>query len=246
MEIINPAVWNYIQYLYQWNMYNDETRRDEYLALSPEDIFADWSFDGVVESEIMSSGKESTNYSGFTQVNGLATRNPCESKLLTMGARGMEFIYNYFGDNIKPGAEVYAIIKKHKVPLDYTLTGKRVLPASQLLSEKETSVPNYSPFKPYQMSFISLPRGGNMPSKHLEYVDEAGFTRYDAKAIYLGKVFSVPVDHKYRDVEDDLKPFTRTSVSSGKAFTDARVGTGNDRTYILMRLIFNTDNGYGL
>ena len=211
LNIITPEIFNYIEARKQHHLFDN--KYDEYMALTPNDIWKDYVFDGIVEAEMMLGGGESFTTSGFVQIPG---QQPLHqrgngNKRLTMDAKGSQYVFNYFGENIREGGSCYAIIKKFRgAEIDYKLTNKRNIAA--LTSHKCLDISTTSPFRPYQMTFICLPQGGPVPSEALMYQDERGDKRYDGLAIYLGVLFSVPQDHQYKEVDVvNTRPFTGLS-----------------------------------
>src|SRR5277367_741665 len=215
MTIVNPATFNYFQLLKQ--THDASLNYDEYLSKEPSDYMDKWSWEGVVEFEETWSGGESFSTSGFygSARSDQGFQESCGYKLLTFTARGPEFMYNYFGSNICPGGKCYSVFKKYNVPPNYSISSKRNI--SSLIGRKTTNspwlangLPRDKPFKPYQMAFFCLPKGGQIPDEIRTYTDEMGIKRRDAIVTYLGTIFSIPHGFTYKSNYNylDTEPVT--------------------------------------
>lgn len=247
MCILNPSTFNYA--LFNQQMYEAKKDYDDYCLKTPWDYWEKWSIGGVVEGEQMMDGSESFMTSGVN-----ANRHSQRSggyKLVTVVSKGPQFLYNYFGRNIRPGGKCYAIIKKHAIPTEYYLDNKpniASLAGRHPVNNRTPLIGNVQQtIKPYQMSFVCVPDGGRLPREAVMYKDERDILRRDGIAIYLGTIFSVPIDHEYKPVTDffDIDPITkRITDSRGTPHTDARDGY-DPNGIMFMRLILDCDDGIG-
>lgn len=243
-----PAVFNYIETLRQQALYENEKTRDDYLRLSPADIWQNYVFDGVVETQSPSQsaghfGPKFTHHVFDSSYGG--PRGPRSSgtmvfeettidgsRLLTVDARGPAPVFNYWGSNIQPGGKLYAVIKKYPQELDFVLareTGNHI----RNVESAYNTVTQKPFFRPYLMGFYCLPPGTrSCPRELLQYIDELGYTRYDGWPIFLGTVHTVPPDHKYIEFDlRDVKPYTGMMQKSARESTH------------LMSVIFDTSSG---
>lgn len=248
MNVVNPAIYNHT--IFNQQMYDAKHDYEEYLLKTPSDYWEKWTFGGIVETEQMMNGAESYQTSGFSGDQNIRTQNAAGYKVICETAKGPQFMYNVFGDNILPGGKCYAIIKKHAIPSEYNLDNKLNMAsiAAHNIPTSKTPLINNVPqvVKPYQMSFVCLPTGGILPPQATMYYDELENLRRDGLAIYLGKIWSVPINHEYRHINNyyDVDPITKRipNVNECRAFTDASEGI--DRNGIMyMKLIFDCDDG---
>ena len=165
MTIVSPAIYNHT--IYNQQMFDAKQDYEDYLLKTPWDYWEKWGIGGVVEFEEMMDGSESTLTSGFSNNTSYKTQHACGYKIITVSAKGPQFMYNIFGSNIYPGGKCFAIIKKHAIPTEYNLDNK--LNVAALAGYHPTvrqplvnNVPHI--VKPYQMSFVCLPTGGLLPA----------------------------------------------------------------------------------
>jgi len=159
-------------------------------------------------------------------------------------------MYNLFGDNIRPGGKCYAIINKHPIPAEFHLNNKPNNASINGMNAPTRSAPliNNVPqsVRPYLMSFACLPDGGRLPPEATMYYDEHNELRRDGLAIYLGKIWSVPIHHVYKPNKNyyDVDPITRRIPESKEqfAYTDDNRGVERD-SIMLMKLILDSDDG---
>lgn len=247
MCILNPSTFNHA--LFELQMDQAKKNYDDYLLMTPQDYWDKWRIGGIVESEQMLDGSDSTLSSGVS--SGSYSQRAGGYKLVNMGIKGPFPLYNYFGSNIKAGGKCYAIIKKTNIPTEYYLDNK---PTQAALSGRHPVI-NRTPLignvqktiKPYQMSFLCLPHGGKMPREARMYRDEREILRRDAIVIYLGTILNTPPDHVYRPISNyfDVDPATRRMVMDSRSHSDARDGYDHD-AIAFMRLILDCDDGIGL
>jgi hypothetical protein len=231
--IVNPAVWNYRAHIQQ----QEDAQCDlaAYLRKSPSDYWAGWSFDGIVETEVGLTGRETATTSGFVFAS--ATTAPqldgCGAKRLTIVRRGPAYVYNVFGHCVVPGSQCYAVLRKERVT-----PGMRHLSPKQGLGGLNSQVcvsdsaamdplsdEILSPLMPYQLSFVAMPPNAvGVPESLHEYYDERGIKRYDAMVIYLGTVFSTPNDQRYRNAGPLLDATPQESVTMMRLLFDCNDG----------------------
>lgn len=247
MNIVNPAIYNHT--ILNQQLFDAKQDYEDYLHKTAWDYWEKWSVDGIVEFEEMLNGAESFQTSGFS--NTMRTQNACGYKMITVSAKGPQFMYNYFGDNIKPGGKCYAIIKKHAMPTEFNLDNKLNVAAlaGQHHNERMPLVNNVPHLvKPYQMSFVCLPNGGCLSPEATMYYDESNVLRRDGLAIYLGHIWSVPIDHSFKNVNNyyDVDPLTKRipNVKEYTAYNDASDGIQRDGV-MLMKLILDCTDGIG-
>ncbi len=215
-EIINPEIFNYVEMLRQEKLYRENY--EQYMLESPSDVWASYSFLGIVEA----AGKKTARYNGNPEYYG--------KRMLTIAAKGPQFIINYFGPNIKSGGRLYAIIKRQAVRNDYILDQSK----TNLVSNRTHSTyQDKISFRPNQMSFVCIPEGGQLPSEVTRYVDERGTTRRDGLPIFLGHLDHTPPDHVYKNVDPTtVGPYTH--LTNYTKSTDI----------LLPKMYFHTDNGH--
>jgi hypothetical protein len=251
-NICNLATANYVLYRQQMQEVQTEQGLAEYLRKSPSDYWQYMSVDGIVEAEQMLGGGESSVTNGVHQnALGLYVQDSHGLKLLTLASKGEQFIYNVFGDNIKPGAHLYFVLKKDLIASDFILS-QRAGPGG-LNSSTRYHIQTYLdganqevPLRPYQLCPFCLPKGGPVPSEFTRYWDENGLMRTDGLVIYLGKVLATPYGHQYRN---NTAPPTAYVTSPGKqgisqtpyTFTDSRRVLDRD-PIDLLRVIWDSDN----
>ena len=249
LEVVNPAIYNHT--ILQQQLVDAQIDYDAYCLKTPYDYWEDWTVGGVVEFERMADGAESGTTSGFSSTS--RYQHACGYKRTTNTSKGPEYIYNYFGDNIKPGGKCYAIIKKHAMPTEFVL-GSKINPASiaavRQISTGLVQVNNAPKLvRPYQMSFVCLPDGGLMPSEALCYLNEAGEVKRDGLLIYLGTIFSVPIYHKYRHITNyNHVESTVHRIPDRKeqhAFSNSNEGIMRE-SVMLTRLIMDSNDGIGV
>lgn len=248
MCVLNPSTFNHA--LFNQQMYDAKLDYDQYCLKTPWDYWGSWSVGGIVEGEEMLDGSESFITSGFA--GNSRTQASGGYKIITITSKGPQFCYNYFGSNIKPGGKCYIIFKKHSIPSEYYLDNKTNVAS---FSGRHTVI-NRTPLinnvshviKPYQASFVCLPNGGKLPPEATMYRDERNILRRDGIPIYLGKIFSVPIDHVFKNVASyyDIDPISkRITDSRGHPHTDAREGHDVDGI-MYMKLILDCDDGLGI
>ena len=247
MTILNPATFNYTMCTMQ--LRHAKENPEEYYLKTPWDYWKDWSIGGIVSAEEMLDGSDSFTTSGIS-----ANRfSPSAGgyKIITLSTKGPEFLYNYFGSNISQGGKCYAIFKKNKVPGDYWLDNKPTIAALSGRHTVDTRLPMIRDTQdivlPYQLSFVCLPNGGPLPREATMYRDERGVMCYDAIVIYLGTIFSVPIDHQFMPVTEffTINPDTRRREPlTGGAYTDSRNGY-DPNGIMFMKLILDCDDGIG-
>lgn len=246
MCILNPSTFNHA--IFNKQMYDAKRDYEEYCLKTPWCYWKDWTIGGVCESEQMFDGSESNITSGFS--GNSHTQQSGGYKIITVVSKGPQFLFNYFGSNIKPGGKCYAIVKKHNMPSEYYLDNKpSIASLSGRHAVNRTPLINNVPhvIKPYQMSFVCLPNGGKLPREATMYRDERGILRRDGIAIYLGTIFSVPIDHNFKAISSmyEIDPITkRVTDSRGHPHTDAREGAQTNEI-MWMRLILDCDDGIG-
>ena len=254
--VVAPAIYNNI--IYNQQVYDAQQDYDEYLEKGPWDYWENWGVGGIVEFEEMLDGSEATLTSGLN--SGSNSQRAAGYKLCTITAKGPQFCYNYFGSNIRPAAKCYAIIKKHQTPTHFNLSSNfnaaSALGLNSINHAVDTPIINNLArgIRPYQMSFVCLPSGGMLPPEATKYYDERGELRRDGLVIYLGKVWSTPINHEYRSINNyyDIAPFqTRTPHSAGTEYNEKYDRTSfNDAQSIVdreaimhMKLIMDPDDG---
>ena len=247
LSILNPASFNHA--LYNMQTYDVKKKGiDFYKQKEPWDYWKKFSFDGIIEFERMDKGYESTYSSGvLPYVNNNQNQNSGGIKRVTTTAMGPQFVYNYWGSNIKPGGKCYAIIKKHALTVPtFNLSNKQNISSITGLKKVEpvTVLNNIATnILPYQMSFVCLPNGGLLPQEATMYYNEDGDIKYDGIAIYLGKIWSVPIDHVFRPIKDynSVEPIMDRNIQN-VPYTDSNVGVDRE-SIMLMKLIFDCDDG---
>jgi len=223
--LVNPPVLNYILYEIQRKMFKRD--KEAYYSLSAEKLMKDFVIFGIAEF-----------------INEPQYGAECGERLLTMSVRGPQFIFNYFPPNIMAGGRIFAMFRKEIVPDRYYLTiPERENTTTPVQRKTET----HQTFMPWQMTFLSLPRGGPVPREKLRFYDEQGILRSDPMIVQLGQVFANPQDHIYREVHDSTMPeIFNVSRDNTRAFNDIRKGAGyTDGTIQHMQLIFNCNGGLG-
>lgn len=250
MDIVNAAIFNLT--LMNQQLFDAKQDYEDYLLKTPWDYWANWSVGGVIQFEEMMNGAESSMTSGFSGVGSIRSQNAAGYKAVTITTKGPEFMYNLFGHNISPAGKCYAIIKKHAMPTEFNLDNKRNLAALSGLHRVTERMPliNNVPHlvKPYQMSFVCLPSGGSLPEAATMYYDENEILRRDGLAIYLGKVWSVPYNHVFKNINNyyDVDPITSRipNVNEYTACNDASQGIDREGI-MLMKLILDCDDSIG-
>lgn len=253
--VVAPAVWNNIAYNAQ--VYDAQQDYEAYLEKTPWDYWEKWGVGGIVEFEEMLDGSEASITSGLNQ--GSNAPRAAGYKLCTITAKGPQFCYNYFGSNIRPGGKCYALIKKHQTPTHFNLSSKFNAATALGLNSIDHAIDTpiidnlARGIRPYQMSFVCLPTGGMLPLEATKYYDELGELRRDGLAIYLGKVWSTPINHDYRPLNNyyDIKPFQSRVPNSTTEFSDKwDAAAFNDAQSIVdheaimhMKLIMDPDDG---
>ena len=246
MNIINPATLNHTLCAQQiWDAKRDY---DDYKLKTPWDYWAPWTVDGIVEFEQMLDGSESVTTSGFSgRYNSQAGNG---YKVVTLSSKGPQYVYNYFGSNIKAGGTCYMIIKKHSMPDSFVLDNK--LNEGSLAGNHRVHDPMpYSNgvhvlVRPYQVSFLCLPNGGPLPPEATTYFDEDGMLKRDGLAIYLGKIWSTPIDHQFRNISNffNVDPLTRRVPEYKEYGAHNNANQGVDRSGTMyMKLILDCDDG---
>jgi len=179
VDLFNPATWNFIQSQIQYEMFTED--RERYFELDPNELWSQFSFDGIVKNEEDSSRGE----------NVLPGYGP---KILTVNTKGAVKTFNIFGRSVYPGYKCFAIIKKMDAPKDFILSTKsKYLDQGQSLKISMNYQKEF--FKPFQMSFIALPYN-YVPMEYLEYSDENGIKNYGI-GIRLGTIQFSP---RYMDM----------------------------------------------
>lgn len=230
LPIMNIATWNYSRAKSQYKTYQNDPQ--QYFSLNADEIWKDCSFDGVVMGESAVSGLETSVSGGMrTNINGQYTLAGDGSKLLTMVAKGQVKVYNIFGNSVRQGSSLFAIIKKFHAVRNFILNPR--IPDSK-------NGPNIKNcdfklnFKPFQIALISLPYDSYVPMEYLRYTDENGRVGY-GKAIKLGTVLHKPSFIQTEDppTPDRLYPHTNASEGSTRQ-------SNND----FVEIILNPNNGY--
>lgn len=247
--MVNIATWNYMMYEKQIEMARDYP--EDYAKLTPDEIWKDWVFAGICEAEEMADGSESSATSGF----GNGFRQAAGGyKVLTMVTNGLVYAENVIGDNILPGGEIYAIIKRQgAVPPEYILQSKPNMASlgglHRIENPGEFQVENLTKkIRPLQMSIICLPRGGLVPAEATMYRDDDDDVCYDAKVIRLGKIWATPYGHEYKELQNyaNIDPVTRRIPDSQKgdafAFSDTISAIDNSKV-MYMRVMYHCNDG---
>lgn len=208
LNIINAATLNYA--IVHAQLADAAKDLNGYLSKTAQDYMANIRFEGVVETEVTSRGNESSITSGFGTDAAFGASSYTAYKLLNIISKGEQKMFNYFGTNIRPGGRCYAIVKKFSADIpDFRLCPKRNL--AGMHGTTSITKPNPHKIRPYMMTFVCLPFGGQLSMDHLKYEDELGRTRYDAYTMFIGSISHVPVDHIYTYIDaskDNLSPFT--------------------------------------
>lgn len=207
MDIFPAQVYNYASAQLQQRL--AKCHPQEYAKTTPIDYWKDYSVEGVPQHISAMKNRSSVFIVGTSLTdNCIPDESKC-SMLTTMRARGMCKVNNYWGSNVKPGAHLYAVIRKFEQSdycFDYLL-GRQVLTdytGKRIASSNDCDV---NPLLPYQLAFFCLPDGGPVPTEYTRYYDEPGHLRTDAHVIRIGTVTEVPIGHVYRDVSSRLKPY---------------------------------------
>ena len=257
--VVAPAVWNLM--VYNQQVYDAQRDYEDYLTRTPSDYWAKWSVAGVVEFEEMLDGSESTQTSGLK--SGHNMQHSGGYKLVTITSKGPAFMYNVFGSNILSGGKCYALIKKHTASNSFNLSSKSCQAQALGLNSVHIAPHIDTPMlgntgnaiQPYQMSLVCMPSGGILPPEATMYYDEMGELRYDGLAIYLGKIFSTPIDHVYKPLNNyyDIKPMTQRQPSvagsdyvakyDAAPFTDAQQQSVGQDEIMYMKLMIDCNDG---
>lgn len=230
LPIVNISTWNYYQAKTQFIQYDDEP--EKYMSLTPDEIWDNFSFDGIVRNEEgLAVGGETSLTGGYRQTqNGEIKLFGDGSKILTNIAKGQVKIYNIFGSSVCSGSTIFAIIKKFNAPTEYRLNSR--INDGDCSNLKKCNYRKH--FKPFQMALLALPSHGSVPRKYLEYIDEDGHLGY-GKAIKLGKILFKPY---FMQISEPPKPedlYPHTDATEGIR----RVGNNDFLTVIL-----NTNDAY--
>lgn len=215
-EVINPEIFNYVEMLRQEELFNKNF--EEYILESPNDVWSNYQFMGVVEA----AGNKPGRHHGNPEHIG--------KRKLTVDIKGPQFVHNYFGPNIRSGGYAWAVIKKHPARNDYIINQSK----TNMLSQKyHSTYQDKVSFRPNQMSFICMPDGGPLPSEVTRYIDERGTLRRDGLAIFLGYIDATPPDHVFKNVDvTTVKPYTH--LTNYTKTTDV----------LLPKMYFHTTNGH--
>lgn len=238
LQIVPPSVLNQVWALQQ----NEEAQRHPqlYRLRTPVDYWKDFVFDGIVNTVSPIHDRQSVFECGPLMVE-VEPLTPNYNRLITMHSKGPIYIEaDYFEDNVKPGAALYAVIKKFESS-DYASQGT----LHCLLRNTATIPKGPAPLRPYQMGFFSLPNGGPVPDEYKRYYDEEGALRTDSLVIYLGMVMEVPQDHIFREYNGPLKPYTKITPSTnscGRPSADAVLYNAKAQRRLL-RVLFDCDQG---
>lgn len=240
LRIVPPGVLNQV-----WAMQQDEEAQRHpqlYRTRTPVDYWKDYSIDGVVQAVSPIQDRQSVFECGPLTV-AMEPLQPNYNRLVTMHSKGPIYLnMEYFEANVKPGAALYAVIKKFE-PADYASQG-----TLHCLLNNSAAVPKGpAPLRPYQMAFFSLPHGGPVPDEYKRYYDEEGTLRTDGLVIYLGMVMEVPQDHIFKEYTGPLKPHTHVPRSN----TSDMCRSNSSTSYVynamapkrLLRVIFDCDQG---
>lgn len=247
MTVLNPATWNYT--LCSLQIRDVKENPEAYYLKTPWDYWKDWSISGVVEAEEMLDGSDSFHAGGLDP--GSSSARAGGYKLLTMATKGPVSIHNYAGRNIYQGGKMYAIIKKSKIPGDYWLDSRPGPTTYAGRHSVDMKLPmirdNKQEIFPYQMSFMCLPNGGPLPREATMYRNERGDMCYDAIVIYLGTIFSTPIDHEFMAITDfyELNAETkrREPINNG-GYNDVR-SSYDPNAIMYTKIILDCDDGIG-
>ncbi len=249
LDIIPPQVFNYS--IYQIQEQEAKLFPDVYRTRTPHDFWKDFSVDGVPSDITPVSNRASVFVQGGSLLDGTEVTNPnaC-TKMATMICKGRVSIANYWGAGIKPGSDVYFVIKKFE-PQDYVhdyTQGTKILTNNCAKKKQATNDCALNPLTPYQLAFFALPNGGPVPPEIVRYYDEEGNYRTDGLVVKLGTVTQVPLGHVFREMSSKLKPFTGTLPQSPLAqynFFDDRVIDSNNHNNMHrnIQICLNTDDG---
>lgn len=209
LSIIPPSVYNYA--IGQIQQREAKNYPELYRKRTPFDYWKDYSIDGIPDMISPIKDRSSVFCLGSSMVDGAGVCDqPTCTMLATMAARGRKKVINYWGSGVKPGSQVWAVIRKFEqsdYSYDYML-GNKVLTDH---TGKRRAVSNdceTNPLRPYQLAFFALPEGGPVPPEYTHYYDEEGNQRFDGHLIKIGTVAEVPLGHVYRESNSRLKPFT--------------------------------------
>jgi hypothetical protein len=205
MVIISPGVFNYAIRRQQESM--AKKYPELYRLLTPSDIWKDYSIDGIVEATTPMQHRGAIVSYGITTIDNTCLTGSTCNKLATMDSKAHQYIVNYWGSNVWPGAYLYMILKKFKssdYSFDYGASCQNTISS---LYDKKASQVLTNPLQPYQVAFLSLPKGGPIPTEHLHYYDEEQNFRTDAHVIFIGVVAEVPQGFVFNESNTPLKPF---------------------------------------
>jgi len=244
LKEVTPAQWNYFMFEYQYALFDKDP--EKFLKLSPEEIWESFSFEGVVEFEEMANGAESYITSGYNyRSTDIPYREAGGNKLCTITAKGPQFVFNYWGENIKQGYDAYFVLKKCEIPADYyyMLSNKSNVTALTGYKRINNKV-SLQKFRPYQLCPFCLPGKLTVPREFKYYFDEEDNKRRDGLIIKIGTFFSVPINHVYKENTNFNPPpvILKDLSPKIKPYRDANEGARKEET-MLAKLIINCHDG---
>ena len=191
LPIFTPETLNFLFRRIQLEM--SEKDPEKYRLLTPSDIWRDYCIDGVPESELPITD------------GGINNGN----KYITMARKGMTYMENYWGSNIRTDAKLYMVIKKFRhIESEFNVG---TLKAMNGASGYKYVDGGNSKFNPYQVGFFCLPYGGPIPVHEKRYIDDFDQERYDGLVMSIGTVLSAPREHVFKEVREPTRAFTGIS-----------------------------------
>ncbi len=164
--MLNVPAWNYMKAKFEKNPNNPEEVKNA------EQIWEDWTIEGVVRSE---EGQEEKDYKDELG----------KERLINTIVRGYAHVHNAWPKNIKSGTNLYLILKKIKQK------AHKIDPYSSVINDTSPSTTSTNNGNitetPFQLISWADSRYDIPPDSELEYEDEFG-VRHRGKYIYIGSV----------------------------------------------------------
>ena len=249
---VPPQVLNYLFYQIQERLM--QTQPLVYRKGTPQDLYKDYVLDGIAEHVAPMQNRATVFADCESDFFGTNVENPGACAfLVTMLAKGVARVVDYWGANVQAGAHLYYVLRKFDaVDYEHDYKNGKLTLTNQCAKVRAGSATNDSttnPFTPYQIAFFALPFGGPVPVEYTRYYDEERNLRTDAVVVYVGKVTECPPGHIFRPSNDRLKPYNGSlpncRLDNYSSLNDSMVnhsshGPVQQRT---LKIILNPDDG---
>lgn len=220
MTLFEGSILNYYLYLAQRALFDKNP--EAFYDLTAADIMNEWSFDGLVISEEMLNGAESSKTSGFA-LHGGQWFGGDGVKVATINMAGEDLCANVFGAQVMHGSGLYFGCKKFDVDtggFHFNLNAKSDANGMIMMSQGDPAALNnvaakirfisgLDParivgaqsaksrgFKPWLIYFISQPDDQQLALEHVAMTDEYGVRRYDSYHQHIGTTIIAPQGHE--------------------------------------------------